>query len=229
MEKSEKQDRAAVARMRSHLYGILATVYRQEASSELLKRIKDPQFSIVLSDLEIDLFGDLSQNSEEELLEALAVEHARLFLGPGKHVSPHESVHHKREDGQWGQLWGASTVEVKKFIEATGLNYDGAYRGVPDHISVELEFMELLTQKQAQAESEKDEEGAQRYLEVEKRFLQEHLIRWVPEFCEAVRERADLSFYRELAGLTRRFIEFDWKDLKGDEKESQDALQAQGP
>ena len=229
MHKTEKQQREAVARMRSHLYGILATVYRQEATSELLKRIKDSQFSQVLSDLGIDLFGDLSEMSEKEMLEALAMEYARLFLGPGKHVSPHESVHHKREDGQWGQLWGASTVEVKRFIEATGLNYDGAYKGMPDHISVELEFMELLTKNQAQAESEDDENGAQRYLEVEKRFLEEHLIRWVPKFCEEIRESADLSFYRQLAGLTKRFIELDWEDLKGHEQESKDALQAEGP
>jgi TorA maturation chaperone TorD len=29
---------------------------------------------------------------------------------------------------------------------------------------------------------------------------------------------AELSFYRELAGLTKRFIEFDWQELQELEK-----------
>ena len=64
-----------------------------------------------------------SQKDQDQLLEDLAVEYARLFLGPAKHISPHESIHHQRDDGDWGSHWGGSTVEVKKFIESTGLEY----------------------------------------------------------------------------------------------------------
>jgi TorA maturation chaperone TorD len=50
---------------------------------------------------------------------------------------------------------------------------------------------------------------------MERRFLDEHLSRWVPAFCDKVMAAAELSFYRELAGLTKRFIEFDREEIEG--------------
>ncbi len=214
MEKTEKKAAMAMAAQRSSVYGLLATVYRQEVNPELLRRIKDPQFLGVLSGLGVEFTSDFFGKSEGALVEKLSVEYARLFLGPGQHISPHESVHHQRDDGDWGKLWGRSTVAVKKFIEATGLNYDSAYQGIPDHICVELEFMEMLCQREARARSEGDQEAAQRLLDVELRFVRDHLGCWTSSFCEKVIEAAELSFYRELAELTRRFIEFDLRELQ---------------
>jgi TorA maturation chaperone TorD len=205
--KTENQERTAVARQRSNVYGLLATVYRQEVTSDLLHRIKDPQFLGVLSDLGIQLGDDFFQKNEEELLEDMAVEYTRLFLGPGKHISPHESVHHQRDDTQQGQLWGESTVEVKKFIESSGLDYRSEYRGLPDHISVELEFMQQVTLREEQAWREDDRDGALYCLKIEKEFIEEHLIRWIPIFCEKVIREAELPFYREMAALARDFME----------------------
>jgi len=93
-----------VAKNRSDIYGLLATLYRQEVTSDLLQQIKDPQFLGVLADLGFDVKREFLLKPEKELLEVLAVEYTRLFLGPGKHISPHESVHHQRDDGQWGKL-----------------------------------------------------------------------------------------------------------------------------
>ncbi len=209
MEKKQKDEQAAVARQRSNVYGLLATVFGHEVNSELLQQIKDPQFMGVLSNMGLELESDFFEKPEAELLEDLAVEYAWLFLGPGKHISPHESIHHQRSDGDWGQMWGKSTVEVKNFIESAGLDYKEAYTGLPDHISVELGFMQQVTLREEQALSEDDQEGALYCLKMEKKFIEEHLIRWVPAFCEKIISRAELPFYREMAALTRKFIEFE--------------------
>ena len=214
MAQTEKAQRMAVARQRSNVYGLLATAYRQEVTSEFLQQLRDPEFLRILSDLGIQLTSDFLQKPEEELLDDLAVEFAGLFLGPGGHISPHESVHHQKDGVESGMLWGESTAVVKKFIESAGLGYDPEYTGLPDHISVELEFMEALARHEEQAWSEDDEEEAFRCLAMERRFLDEHLSRWVPVFCDKVTAAAELSFYRELAGLTKRFIEFDWQELQ---------------
>jgi len=214
METHNKRDDA---KNRSNVYGLLAAVFRQEVTSDFLLQIKDPQLLGVLSALGVELQQNFFDRQEDVLCEELAIEYARLFLGPGKHISPHESVHHPRDDGKWGQLWGAATVEVKKFIKATGLNYDPDYKGIPDHISVELEFMEMLSRREAQEWSEGNEEAALRLLEVELRFVRDYLSCWVPIFCDKVIEAAELSFYRELAGLTKRFIEYDLSELSGRE------------
>jgi TorA maturation chaperone TorD len=203
-----------VAKNRSNIYGLLASVYRQEVTSDLIQQIKDPQFLGVLSDLGTEGLDTFLQKPENELLEDLAVEYTRLFLGPGKHISPHESVHHQRDDGQWGNLWGKSTAEVKKFIESTGLNYIEDFKGLPDHISVEFEFMQKLTLHEKKAWGEADADKATSYRQIEKKFVEAHLFQWIPSFCEKVMEHTELSFYRAMAALTRSFIKFEMEELK---------------
>ena len=122
MTDSEVTEKVEGARMRSNIYGFLSSLFREEINAERLRQIKDPAIKKVLSAMgfQYDIF---SQKDQDKLLEDLAVEYTRLFLGPDKHISPHESVHHERDDGDWGVHWGASTVDVKKFIEKDGLEY----------------------------------------------------------------------------------------------------------
>ncbi len=215
MENMENQERTTAAGQRSNIYGLLSAVYRQEITSDLLQQIKDPRFLGVLSALGVQWEGEFFQKPEEELLNDLAVEYARLFLGPGKHISPHESVHHLREGAESGQLWGESTVEVKKCIESSGLHYESEYKGLPDHISVEFEFMEQVTLREELAWGEEDKDGALYCLKMEKEFIEEHLILWVPDFCEKIIKEAELPFYQEMAELTKNFIEFEKEGIDG--------------
>jgi TorA maturation chaperone TorD len=214
MSQTKKHSSAPLANFRSTIYGFLAAIYRQEVSSDLLQQIKDPRFLGVLTKLGIELNNGFFKKPEKKLLEDLAVEYARLFLGPGKHISPHESVHHKKEGVQSGQLWGELTAEVKRIIESSGLEYKSEFTGMPDHISVELEFMQQVTLREEQAWQDDDKQTALLCLKNEKKFVDEHLFRWVPDFCEKVIETADWPFYREMARLTRSFIEFEKEELK---------------
>lgn len=213
MDSMEKQRRKDMADHRSNIYGLLALIYRREVTPDLLHKVKDPRFLGVFTDLGVEGIEAFLQSSEEKLIEDLTVEYARLFLGPGKHISPHESVHHQREDGDWGTLWGATTVEVKKFIEATGLEYEPDYKGMPDHVSVEFEFMAALARREAQAWAESDEAIAMSCTAMQKMFLEDHLIQWIPDFCENVIQLAELPFYHAVAELTRSFIEFENKEF----------------
>jgi TorA maturation chaperone TorD len=214
MTKSRNENIKELAGFRSSIYGFLAGVYRQELTSELLQQMKDHRFQEILSTLGIELSNGFFKKPEKELLENLAVDYAYLFIGPGKHISPHESVHHKKEGVQSGQLWGELTAEVKRIIESSGLEYKSEFTGMPDHISVELEFMQHVVQREMQAWKVDDVETARLCLKNEKQFVDEHLIRWIPDFCEKVIEAADLPFYKEMARLTRSFIEFEAQELK---------------
>jgi len=135
--------------------------------------------------------------------ELSEMEYAALFLGPGGHVSPHESVY---VDGG-GQLMGEATVAVRNYIEACGFEYNPDYHGLPDHISTELEFMAEVTRQEAVAWQERDFAKTINCLEFEAEFLDRHLGRWVPAFCERVLERAELPFYRRIIELARNFLD----------------------
>jgi TorA maturation chaperone TorD len=213
MENKDYQKRTTKARQRSHIYGLLSIVYSQEVTPELLQRMKDSRLFEILSELNGRNEDEFLQEFTNEFLENLAVEYACLFLGPGKHISPHESIHHQREDGQWGQLWGQSTVDVKKFVETAGFYYESKYKGLPDHISVELEFMTHVTHREGLAWAENDEDRAQYCREIEKLFFDKHLINWVVIFCEKITSEVELSFYGDIALLTKSFIEFEKEEL----------------
>ena len=187
---------------RSRIYGLLAHVYYHEPTARFLKSFMDPAFLGTLEEIGIDLGEYFHGRSMDEIVEELAVEYTRLFLGPGKHIYPYESAYRDEEDSR-GRDAGA---EVRSLIQASGLNYAPDYRDAPDHVSIQLEFMEKLTEAEDRAWQEDDADTAIGHLETERRFLRDHLSIWVPEFSERVAADARNSFYREMAVLTRAFV-----------------------
>ncbi len=183
---------------RSGFYGFLATVFRSEPTQTQIKGMKSPSFQEALGEAD---FGFL-ENNDEELAQDLAVEYAALFLGPGGHISPHESVQLSDD----GRLLGEATTEVKNYIEACGFEYDPDYHGLPDHISTELEFMAEVTRREAIAWQERDFAKSSNCLEYEREFMERHLGRWIPAFCKRVLKRAELPFYRRIVELTQDFL-----------------------
>ncbi len=208
-DRKEIADNAAA---RSKVYALLAAVFRAEPTEVFLRELKGPRFSGAFSDLGVDLGSDFYANSDARNLEALSFEYTRLFLGPGRHISAHESIF-AEVDGDSGGHWGAKTVEVKKFVEATGMQYESDFKGLPDHISVELEFMQKLAEWEVGKWSEGDSENAGYCLNVQKKFIEEHLLNWAPKFCSEVIDKADEPFYREMAKVTWDFLEFDHNSI----------------
>jgi TorA maturation chaperone TorD len=84
---------------------------------------------------------------------------------------------------------------------------------MPDHISVVLEFMQYVVQREAQAWEADDDKTALLCLKNEKKFVDEHLFCWIPDFCQKVIKAAELSFYREMARLTQTFMDFEKEEL----------------
>jgi len=206
---SDWKSLAENANSRSHIYGLLATVFRNEPTQAFIKELRGPRLSGGFSDLEVELSDEFFTVTESELKEILGMEFTRLFIGPENHISPHESVFTQQD----GYLWGTKTVEVKKIIETTGLDYESEYTGIPDHISVELEFMYKLTEWEAEKWNQKDRESAEYCLSIQRMFLDQHLLCWLPQFCDEVVSRAEIPFYREMAKLVKKYMDFERQEL----------------
>ena len=196
----------------SHLYGLLASLFRAEPTAELLKALRSDELQPLLADSDLTLDDDLLGETEDQaLIEKLAIEFTALFLGPGGHISPHESVHASQRGGI---LWGEETVKVKRYIESLGMTFSEEYQGLPDHISVELDLMANLAGHEARAWERRDHEQVANALEYQHEFMRDHLLRWVPIFCRKVIETAEIGFYRGVARVTRDFLASEAEDLQ---------------
>ena len=196
-------DLARTAMERAKLYGLLANLFRREPGPDLLNQLRDPGFHDLLSETGIDLGDEFFSDPLDDVRDRLQVEYTFLFLGPGKHISPHESVQLKRGRGI---LWGEETSIVKQFMAAAGFDLDETVNEIPDHIGVELEFLSHLSTKEAEAWQAGDQEEAAAALGWQHRFVSNNIGKWVGRFCREVEVAAETPFYAEFAKLLRTFI-----------------------
>ena len=191
---------ASTAQQVGRLYGFLASLYRAELTQQQLHALRQPEMVAMLTAAGIDFQGDFWARSDAPLIEELAVEYAALFLGPGGHISPHESVQIE------GNYCGDTTIAVRRFITETGIEYSSDYNGISDHISVELEFLAELARRESLAWEQGNTAAAGNCLAYQRDFLDEHLGQWVEKFCTRIVETAELSFYRDVAQVTAEFV-----------------------
>jgi len=83
---TELKDMTEEALQRSSIYGFLARVYRKELTPDMLAQIKAPDFKEVLSDMKAKLGDEFFSEPDDKLIEDLAEEYTRLFLGPGTYL-----------------------------------------------------------------------------------------------------------------------------------------------
>jgi len=188
---------------RAGIYRLLARIFRTEPDEAVLAQLAAPPLSEALGEAGIDMAAILPAAPMADIVRALAEEYTRLFLGPGKHISPHESVQLKRGSGV---LWGPETGIVKRFIGEAGFDYDETYHGLPDHISVELEFLAHLTEQQANATESGDDARLRSAIGWQHRFISKHLGKWVAIFARKIKADAVLPFYPAFAGLLPSFL-----------------------
>ncbi len=132
--------------------------------------------------------------------EEIRADFTALFLRPDLHVAPYESLYNF-PPGDKPRLPGKASRDVQVFYESTGLTMEEGMDLVPDHLSVELLFMSYLA-----------ENG---YLDKQHSFLEEHLLRWVPGYCDEVGKHAGTTFYKEIANLLKEFILSEYELISG--------------
>ena len=148
-----------------------------------------------------------------EAIDELAIDHARLFVGPFALLAPpFGSVYLEGER----RLMGDSTLAVGECYREAGLEVASGFNGTPDHIAAELEFMHFLVIKELEALATGDLIRAQHFRQKQRSFLERHLAAWVPNFSRSVEEQAQTGFYRDLAIATRMFIESDFDRCRGE-------------
>jgi TorA maturation chaperone TorD len=142
--------------------------------------------------------------------EALAVEHARLFVGPFQLVAPPYGSIYLDETKT---VMGDSTARVAAFYHKCGLHLTDDFHELPDHIAVELEFMSFLAFKQREAETSGNADDVAQAKSLQREFLRTFLLPWLPLFTMAVIDDGEAPFYQAIARCSAAFITADYEAL----------------
>ncbi len=131
-----------------------------------------------------------TEKDADKMFESMCTEYTRLFLGPAPCVFPYESMYIN------GSMMGKSLLSVKKEYMLAGLTKAAGFYEPEDHIAMELQFMSYLCKDGSKKGLQKD-------------FLDKHLLKWTPGFCDELSIKSRSDFYRGMGKLLKGFLVID--------------------
>jgi TorA maturation chaperone TorD len=210
-------ERAAIAARRSSAWWLLSRLVTEAPLAPWLDELDsllasvDPSPSTPLGPESAALRAALrAARVESEGLTALAVDRTRLLAGvfqSDELPAPYETV----------ALGNAMNTE--RVLDVIGAYADAGFDnlapelGPPDYLGTELRFMALLCYREMEAHRGEDGGTAPAWLRRQHRFMDDHLLAWVPAHCERLAARAATPFYGSVATLLARACRIDRDDI----------------
>lgn len=115
-------------------------------------------------------------------------------------------------DGEWGGSRKYAMEEVLRFYRYFGMKMGDGTHDLPDHISIELEFMRVLAITEGTARADGGETLP--LLRAQRDFLQRHPGRWWPLLERKLRSQGPPAFYGALVPLVGAVLAGDAAYLK---------------
>lgn len=207
-------DRTARALARSSMYALLAEGFRIP-DEDSHTRYADATYSLDILDALHDCAPELAGRFKAVIAPNLIVTSTLLDLEaaylsafetdiPAPSVSLYEGTYHQQNERP------ALLLELKGFYGTFGLEMSTSTNDVEDTLTAELEFMQFLAAKQAQAEQESLSPTS--YLKAQRDFLDRHLAAWLPALRAESAAKVGHPFYVALAELAAEFVA---QDLEG--------------
>jgi TorA maturation chaperone TorD len=188
---------------------VLAALHDREAGPDLLAYLRDTSFPAAMHLANVsDRFGEgatllgeslaaMGDAPEAWALDELAADYAAIYLNHRYSASPCESV--------WLDVEGLAlqdaTFQIRSWYQRFGLAVENWRTRSEDHLVAQLHFLEILLRRCDDVD-----------IDEMARFMDEHLLRWLPQFASRVSERCATRFYAGAALLTASYCE-DVRDL----------------
>ncbi len=191
-----------------YIFNLLKHIFWAEPAKEFLRDIQN--VDIIPEEDEIDRGLNLiietvkSNNSRlDEYLNDLSLEFARLFIGPKNPPAiPYASFYLSESK----TIMSDVTIDVRKMYLDAGMAVQNLYSIPDDHIGIELEFLQYLTEKTIDLFEHGQREDASRLYEMREDFLNDHMASWIPFFADKVIESTQDDFYKGAAFILKGII-----------------------
>jgi len=187
-------------------YGLslLIRLHDREVDQEFLHGLRENDaagfFSAILTDeaaqRDVQAFGSAVANLpypvDDAVVDQLAAEYADVYLTHSYRIAPTGSVWLTEESLERQEPMFA----VREWYEHYGISVPNWRLRSDDHIVHELQFVEHLLSLETETASR---DAA--------RFLDRHVMVWVPQFCTLMAQRCEQPLLIEGARLTIRYLE----------------------
>jgi len=177
---------------RAFIYAFLSTVFSDKLSKKSIEDLKNnPDF--------LDLIGEnakrfFTENDIETLDEELNIDFTSAFL-----VNSHP-VESSVMDAKHQISTGLENPVMNFYIEnGFDINLNGTTLLTPDHIAIELGFMQTLVLQ----EDEK----------TQKEFMKKHILRWMVPFFIGAKTLVETPFYIDFLDFATEFLLSDYESL----------------
>lgn len=115
-------------------------------------------------------------------------------------------------DGEWGSSRKHSMEEVLRFYRFFGMKIDEGTHDLPDHVTIELEFMKVLTFLDGLASARGGDTLP--FFRAERDFLQRHPARWWPLLERKLAGQEAPPFYASLVAIVGSVLAADLAYVK---------------
>lgn len=179
----------------------LAVLHDREIDAGMLKALKDAGFPDSLGLKPVtqrltearDLMRAALAELPDDTLDDLAADYAAIYLNGTYGASPCESVW-TDEDRLVCQ---APMFALREVYAADGLKAADWRKRPDDHLVLELQYLARRLRKAGGDEDERQVAA----------FLDDHLLRWLPDFARRVAQRCETPFYAGLALLSLAYLD----------------------
>ena len=190
----------------NYLFRLLAQIFSVEPDLKLLHEVAKidlPEEGCLAGIQQIVEAVRSSENSLETLQEELAIEFARLFIGPIKPVSiPYASWY--ISDSR--QLMTDETIEVRQRYLDAGMVVRELHSVPDDHVAIELEFLSYLTSEMIEACTVENSKRIDELKKMRDSFVAGHMQKWIPDFVDSIDKSDAHPFYKGAALLLEEVI-----------------------
>jgi putative dimethyl sulfoxide reductase chaperone len=139
-------------------------------------------------------------------LSDLQAEHRRVFSNViTLDCPPYETLFGNDHVFAQSQVMG----DIAGFYRAFGVELSKDIHERLDHLSVEFEFMHFLAYKESYSRCHDGADKTQIVLDAQKKFVKNHIGRWVPLFCRMLVKKAASGLYKYVADLMAEWMDFE--------------------